>query len=155
MSRVTLPIVSKRECGTCTKCCEGFLSGSAQEKVFFKGRPCHFVSVGKGCTIYANRPKDPCISFKCLWLTDDSIPEWLKPNLENVIITQRYIDGIPYISLHEAGSVVSSRVLSWFFIYATEKGLNFVWEVEGGSSFFGNSDFVQKITKQHKTVNME
>jgi hypothetical protein len=155
MKKNQLPIVSKRECGSCTKCCEGFLSGTARGKQFYKGRPCHFVSMGKGCTIYSTRPKEPCATFKCVWLTNEDFPEWLKPDLENVIFTQKVTNGIPYIVLHEAGSVVSSRVLSWFFIYATEHGLNFVWEVEGGPSFFGSTEFVETLRAENTGMEMK
>lgn len=155
MKQTQLPIVPKRECGSCTKCCEGFLSGVAREKPFFKGRSCHFVSKGKGCTIYSTRPKEPCATFQCVWLTNQDFPEWLKPDLENVIFTQRFTNGISYIVLHEAGNVVASRVLSWFFTYATERGLNFVWEVEGGLSYFGSTEFVETLHAENTGMGMK
>ena len=63
----------KRECGTCTKCCEGWLTGEALGHNFYPGKPCHFLAVNKGCTVYAKRPKDPCSSYKCAWLANEDI----------------------------------------------------------------------------------
>ena len=48
-----LPLFKKeRECGTCTKCCEGWNVFNIQGKSIKPGKPCSFVEEGKGCTIY-------------------------------------------------------------------------------------------------------
>lgn len=139
--------MEQRKCGSCTKCCEGYLSGEALGYKFYKGRPCHFIAIGKGCTVYAKRPKDPCVSYKCLWLTDKSIPEWIKPELSNVIIDKREIEGHTYIKLFEAGSVISSKVLNWFIQYIIENNINAVWELEGGLNWLGSPEFNQIMSK--------
>lgn len=135
--------MNKRSCGSCTKCCEGHLLGKVQGKIFFPGKPCHFVAIGQGCSIYSKRPTDPCISYKCSWLTNMDIPEWIKPDQVNVIIDERSINGLPYLNLREAGSPMQSRILSWFFQYILEKGLNAVWEVESGLNWVGSPEFNQ------------
>lgn len=141
-----------RECGNCTKCCEGYLSGEALGYKFYQGRPCHFVSMGKGCTIYAKRPKDPCISYKCGWLTEETFPEWLKPDLINAIIDFRELNGHRYINLVEAGQVVSSKVLTWLFLYAVNNNLNVVWQVEGGLNYFGNKEFIKEFEQSPRVL---
>jgi len=135
--------MGKRECGTCTKCCEGYLSGEALGHTFYKGKPCHFIAIGKGCTVYAKRPKDPCISYKCSWLTNEDIPEWMKPSDIDAIIDMRYIEQHQFISLKEAGSPMQSRVLSWFFQYILKNGLNAVWEIDNGLNWVGTPEFTQ------------
>jgi hypothetical protein len=133
----------KRECGSCTKCCEGYLSGEALGYSFYPGKPCHFIAIGKGCTIYAKRPKEPCVTYKCGWLTEESIPEWLKPDFSNVIIDYREKNGHKYLNLIEAGGVVSSKVLSWFISYGLNNKLNIVWQVEGGYNWIGTEEFIK------------
>ena len=133
----------KRECGSCTKCCEGTLIGEALGHSFFLGKPCHFVAIGKGCTVYAKRPQDPCVTYKCEWLVNPNIPEWLKPDAVNVIIDQREIEGQTYLNLREAGATVSSKVLNWFIQYVLQNQLNAVWQVEGGNYWMGNAEFVK------------
>ncbi len=141
----------KRTCGTCTKCCDGILEGKALGHTFYKGKPCHFVAIGKGCTVYAKRPKDPCITYKCSWLVNEDIPEWMKPNDIDAIIDIRQLDQYQYISLKEAGSPMQARVLSWFFQYVLTKGLNAVWEVNGGLNWVGSPEFTQAFSSRGST----
>ena len=138
----------KRECGTCTKCCEGYVNGEALGHSFHRGKPCHFVSIGKGCTVYAKRPKDPCVTFKCQWLENPDIPEWFKPSEIEAIVKHSEIQGIHYLSLIEAGKTLESRVLSWFIQYALNKRLNFVWQVEGELSWVGSPEFHQAMVSR-------
>ena len=140
----------KRECGTCTKCCEGHLVGEALGYPFYPGKPCHFVAIGKGCTVYAKRPKDPCVSYKCGWITNEDIPEWMKPSDINAIIDMRELDGMPYLNIREAGAPMQAKVLSWAFQYILEKGLNAVWEVNDGINWVGSPEFVAKNNEINK-----
>ncbi len=139
-----------RSCGTCTKCCEGWLSSEALGHTFYPGKPCHFITIGKGCTIYSKRPKDPCQSYKCGWIQNEDIPEWMKPSEINAIIDYRMIDNIPYLNVKEAGSVLSSKVLTWIIKYALERKANLYWEVEGGKNWLGSPEFIKAI--QPKTT---
>lgn len=119
--------------------------GEALGQKFYQGKPCHFVAIGKGCTVYSKRPQDPCVQYKCAWLIDFSIPEWLKPEISNVIISKREIQGHSYLYLREAGSTISSKVLNWFFQYVLQNQLNAIWEVEGSRNWMGNLEFTQIV----------
>lgn len=142
----------KRDCGDCTKCCEGYLSGEALGKTFFRSKPCHFVAIGQGCTVYAQRPKNPCVSYKCEWLTNLDIPEWMKPNLINTIIDKRKTpSGIEYINIVEAGAVLKAGVLSNLLLYALGNKLNIAWEVEGGKNWIGSEEFLEDMNKTNIT----
>ena len=139
-----------RECGTCTKCCEGFLPGTVNNIPFYKGRPCHFVSLGKGCSIYEARPADPCKSYECKWLTDMSVPEWMAPEHSNAILDHREKKGITYLQLHEAGEVTASTV-SWFFSYGVSHSINISWFIDGSRHWFGSEEFnkaMQEIVEE-------
>ena len=81
-----------------------------------------------------------------MWLVDPDLPEWMKPNVVNAIIDMRVTsNGIPYISMIEAGEVLNSKVLSWVFQYAVKNKLNLAWEVERGRNLIGSSDFLQAM----------
>lgn len=138
----------KRECGSCTKCCEGTLAGEALGYKFYTGKPCHYVAIGKGCTVYANRPKDPCVEYKCVWIQNAEIPEWMKPNEINAILNPAFINEIPYIALLEAGQPLRADVLSWTIQYAISNKLNFLWEVNGGRNWLGSPEFIQAMSNQ-------
>lgn len=140
----------KRECGDCTKCCEGWLNGSAKGKSFYPGKPCHYISIGKGCTIYATRPKDPCIDFKCQWLIDSEIAEWLKPNQVNAIILSKEVKGMKYLSLVEAGETLRSDVLTQVLLYAVSNQINFVWAVNNGVSWIGSQEFIEEMALEYQ-----
>jgi len=137
--------MAKRECGECTKCCEGFLEGDALGHSFGNGKPCYFVEIGKGCTIYPDRPEHPCKSFKCNWLTDLNYPEWLKPYESNSIFMTSEINGIPFLNLIEAGNELNSKVLSWAIKYAISNQKNFFWTVNGEINWIGSIDFNNAI----------
>ena len=135
----------KRECGNCTKCCEGWLSGEALGHKFYAGKPCHFISIGNGCSVYATRPKDPCVSFKCAWLDNLEIPEWFKPDQINAIIKFDEIKGIKRMVAIEAGEVLQSKVLSWLIQYAISNQLNFAWQINGNFNWIGSPEFHQAM----------
>lgn len=142
--------MNSRSCAGCTKCCEGWLTGEALGQTFYPGKPCHFISIGKGCSVYAKRPKEPCQSFKCAWLIDKNIPEWMKPSDINTILTYKEINGIPYLSVIEAGSVLSAKVLTWVIQYALSNKINLYWQVEGGTNWVGSPEFNQAIQEESK-----
>lgn len=145
--------MDKRKCGSCTKCCEGHLLGEALGYSFYPGKPCHYLAIGKGCTVYSQRPKEPCVSYTCGWITNSDIPEWLKPDAVNVIIDQRTLGKHTYLNLREAGSTVPSKVLNWFFQYILEKGYNAVWQVEGGINWIGSPEFVAEMKSKEGISN--
>lgn len=144
--------MSKRTCGDCTKCCEGWLEGEALGHKFFSGRPCHFIAIGKGCTVYAKRPKDPCQTYKCAWLVDENIPEWMKPSEIDAIVDYRNThNGIPYMSINEAGSILSSQVLTWAIQTALTNNLNLLWKINGGAHWIGSPEFIEAIQADTKS----
>ena len=51
-------------CGTCTACCRIFDIPELKKPA---GKWCEHCEIGRGCTIYSERPQ-MCIDFECLWL---------------------------------------------------------------------------------------
>lgn len=144
--------MDKRKCGSCTRCCEGHLLGEALGHSFSLGKPCHFVAIGQGCTVYSQRPQNPCVVYKCGWLTNLDIPEWLKPELSNVIIEERKTEGHLYLMLREAGATMSGKALNWFIQYVINNQLNALWQVEGGDNWIGSPEFVDVISKRQTFI---
>jgi len=128
-----------RTCDGCTQCCRGHVVGQAHGHEFSLGKPCFFVG-DKGCSIYDDRPVDPCQSFKCEWLGSDYLPMWMRPDLSKVIVVRtQYADG-EWIELVEAGQKMDSAVLSWILIWAANNKQNVRYLVDGGWNWIKNSD---------------
>ena len=108
-----------RSCGGCTKCCEGLLAGKAYGFTFGSGKSCGFLGVN-GCNIYPIRPHNPCKTFQCEWTINHSLPEWLKPNRSNVIISQRTIGDYTFLLIVGKDQVVPEKVHKWAEEYSQQ-----------------------------------
>lgn len=129
-----------RTCDDCSKCCEGWLNGDAHGHVFYPGRPCHFFA--NGCSIYADRPAEPCRSYRCAWLESDELPMWMRPDLCKAIVTKRVQDGIEFYDVLEAGQVMDAKVLSWFVLWALNTQRNLSYAVNGIRNRIGSPEFL-------------
>jgi uncharacterized cysteine cluster protein YcgN (CxxCxxCC family) len=150
-----LLLINERSCDACTKCCDGWLSGNAHGHDFYSGKPCHFVATGKGCSIYNDRPKEPCQTFKCAWLLSKEIPEWMKPDKVNAIISVRNIKNFQYLSVKEAGEKLRVEVLSWLVSYVLQNNMNLHYEINGGSNYLGSNEFIDAINLQKDRIENE
>lgn len=132
----------KRECGDCTKCCEGWLIGTVNNHNFYRGRRCFYLE--KGCSIYSDRPDHPCKNFLCFWMREETLPMWMKPNLINTIIQKHEIEEFEYYEVTEAGSKLDSSVLNWILIWAIQNNKNLLYQIDGGVNRFGSQKFIEK-----------
>lgn len=137
-------IKKKRSCDGCTECCKGWLSGEAHGKPFYPGKPCHFVSE-IGCSIYKNRPHNPCVTFSCGWLQDsDFFPEWLKPSIAKIIARKlKTTNGIEFYRIHECGQKIDSIVLNYLILASLNSKINIQIQVNGGWTDYGSPEFLQ------------
>ncbi len=101
-----------RSCDGCTKCCEGHLTANIYGYEMGPGKPCHFVTKN-GCSIYSNRPYDPCKGFKCVWKQNSIVPVSFKPDVVGMIMINNVLDDIPYVYIVPAGKEISIDVLDW------------------------------------------
>jgi hypothetical protein len=136
----------KRECGDCTACCDGWLWGkigdSDTAKVFQPGRPCHY-KCEKGCAIYEERPNHPCKDYSCQWLLNKEIPEWFKPNISGVIISEKeWGPGKKYFEVVETGKKIDSTILAWLFVYHYTTDHPMRIEIDHGWYNFGPKEFL-------------
>jgi len=110
----------------------------------YPGNPCPFLD--NGCSIYEDRPEDPCRKFVCQWLQDETIPDEMQPHLSNIILTKRTVRGVDYIKAEPAGDNLSTKVLSWFVIWGL--GKNICWTCNGLDHYFGSVDFVSAMSDE-------
>lgn len=142
MNIINLPIVSnKRECGTCTKCCEGWLMGNVRGHEMYTGKPCFFVEQGVGCKDYDNRPKYPCVSFNCGWKEIVEMPEEFKPENSGVILQLSKEKNIEFIAIIKAPLDPSIEMLSWMIKYIKSNQLNLLWAIKNERYWLGNDEF--------------
>lgn len=157
MPKISLSLFPKkpakdRSCDGCTKCCEGWLTATIHGEPMYPGKPCQFVDEGTGCTIYEDRPKDPCKEFLCEWRVNEQIPLEFKPSLSNSIILAKKVRHIDYYNIADAGSEPSSKFLSWLVIYCMATNKNVRWEVGGKAFWFGSPEFVQEMQNQEDFI---
>lgn len=145
----------KRECGTCSECCQGWLKGEIHDYNMSPHNPCHFVDenrCGGCCTIYEHRP-EMCSSYKCVWLNNlVAFPNWMKPEKCKIIVTERSIENketksvVTYWQAKECGQKIDSVVLNWIITQCNYFGVNLEYEVAGQWYYIGNDEFMETMT---------
>ncbi len=133
-----------RKCLTCSICCEGWVHGEAYKHRFYPGCPCHFMKKTPkgGCSIYKNRPEDPCKLFECGWLQDPTLfPEWLKPELSKIIVIKEFKEGHEYYLFRNCGQELSAKILDWIVLFSLNHKKNVVYYIDGHLRKLGTSKF--------------
>ena len=107
-----------RTCDGCTACCDGTLN--IEELNVYWGSPCKNICDSK-CVIYEDRPK-VCSNFRCRWLDDETLPEWIKPSNSGLLIKYNQKSRILYlISVYQ--KTIEPSTLLYAFSYAYKNGL--------------------------------
>ena len=140
-SKISLKLIPGRECGNCTKCCEGPLDGIPNRG---PGTPCVYVSLGKGCTIHDMRPK-LCKSFQCGWRTEEKIPLEMKPSLTNYIPYLKYVNDIPYYFFVPAPDKMNQMEIKLLKAWADAAEINVGWEEDGVDKYYGSQEFLESL----------
>ncbi len=135
-------VTKKRSCGECTRCCEGWLKANIKGYKIYPGHPCFFL--GKNCTIYKDRPLMPCQTYQCEWLKNKDFPEWMRPDISNVIITERYREDITYYEVKETGKEISSITLNWLVQETLRLQKNLLYRLNGQIYKVGSDEFHNK-----------
>jgi hypothetical protein len=143
-----------RECGTCTKCCDGWLTATIRGHDMFPGKPCFFVEQGIGCKDYENRPEDPCKTYSCFWLKNEEMPDHFKPELSGVILNFNTAEGIPYLVMNPAPEKPSPELLSWTFIHVINNDYNFKWRLnkEYQWNWIGSTEFCAAMERESENA---
>jgi SEC-C motif-containing protein len=130
----------RRQCGTCTVCCGGWIEATIYGHEMKPGHPCRFRGDGC-CTIYPRRP-DFCRTFTCGWLQPGSpFPEDFKPDRLGVLIVPIQWRGRTAYILRSAGRDPDEATLQWMREFSVGTGCPFFYE-QGGERFgFGPQEF--------------
>ena len=137
-----------RSCGGCTACCDGWLTGRIYGHELAPGKPCHFRGDG-GCTIYDERPHDPCRGFVCGWLLKGNpFPESFRPDrLGVIIVVKPWRDRVAYVLVH-AGRAPDAKLLEWMREHSTATGRPFLFNLEGRQRGYGSAEFQKDILEK-------
>jgi hypothetical protein len=138
---------NNRDCNGCTKCCDGWLESTIYGHDMYIGKPCHFVK-SDGCSIYNERPQNPCKIFQCEWLTNLDIPEWLYPKKSEVILLKKEINNILYLEVIEAGKKLSVEILNWIISIFTNNKINVLYCINGRKFCVGSKEFCELMRKK-------
>ena len=139
-----------RKCDECTMCCQGWLTANILGREMQEGSPCYYVT-SKGCSIYNERPENPCATYKCEWLKDDGsvFPHWFRPDLSGVIINQRFWGKNKenaFWNIRECGKQIDSKILNWIYMYASKHNLCMRIQVANNWYTMGPPEFVAEVS---------
>ena len=136
-----------RSCGGCTACCQGWLTARVLDQDLAPGKPCRFLA--GGCTIYDDRPHDPCRGFVCGWLLKGSpFPESFRPDrLGVIIVVKMWRDRLAFV-LAPAGKNPDANLLEWMRQHSLATGRPFLFNVDGRQRGFGSAEFQQEIREK-------
>lgn len=137
--------MKSKNCSNCTKCCDGWLTTNIYGNEVMPGKPCVFVEQGVGCSIYKDRPLDPCHGFKCEWLVNPYFPPEFKPSESNLILTKQSYNNIPYLLLVSAGEKINEYMLSFVIDYCKENRKNLLWQLPNNNGYAGTEDFCNLV----------
>lgn len=135
-----------KKCVTCTKCCEGWLTDNINGYEMYPGKPCFFIEISKGCTIYNDRPEEPCKNFQCGWTEIDDMPDEFKPEVSGVIM--HWKNGAYWV-ISKAPNNPTPQFLSWAIIYARLRNQNILWYIDDKSWWLGDEEFCKEMAKEH------
>jgi len=113
-----------KDCGTCTICCEGWLTSIAYGNLFGNKKPCIFLCE-KTCLIYTTRPKT-CSYYQCAW-SQGLFPDWMKPTESNVLISVEYDNQKKqFLKVIELGISISDKVFNFIENWVKENNTYYI-----------------------------
>ena len=139
----------KKECGTCTKCCDGTVAGVIKGHKMFPGKPCFFLG-DNGCNDYKNRPIFPCRMYQCLWLSDESVPDFVKPENSKAILDIEEFENVKYLRINKGAEKYNESLIEYAKDYANKNNLTLIWTDNNNvQNFIGDKGLVDKIQKHN------
>ncbi len=137
-----------RACGTCTACCDGWVTGIIDGHEMYPGQPCHFRGENC-CSIYETRPKYPCRDFVCGWLQAGSpFPDEFRPDRLGVMVISMKWHGRDAYVLRAAGRDPDDALVAWMQALSARTGNPFFYEREGERFGYGPPEFQQEMAER-------
>ena len=144
-----------RVCGECTECCTGTLAGEVRGIKFDETTACSFLKENK-CSIYESRPEDPCKNYSCMWLNDESIPDFMRPDIAHVVLTQKSINDTYYVEAREAArKTMTAATLANVIMFAYQSKQNILYFVDGKRRWMGEPKFDQAMKRIDNTISIK
>jgi hypothetical protein len=114
----------------------------------FPGQSCFFLEIGGVCKDYENRPDDPCKQYKCLWLQQEDVPDFIKPENANAIIDIAIFQNKKYLRLVKSYESYSPDILTYAIEYARFNKLPLIWNDSSGNfHHLGDNIFCENVIK--------
>jgi hypothetical protein len=151
-----------KQCGTCTKCCEGYIPGSINGIKIFVGNPCSYIK-DSCCSIYLNKPTN-CTAYKCEWLVNELIPESMKPTSIGFIIdfqetNFRIIENVrkkfKYLRVTQCEPTFNDSSFKDILEYITLNKFNAVWKNNDKLNWVGSPDFCNALNYTFKVRELD
>lgn len=140
--------VSRRDCGSCTACCDGWVRMNIYGHEVRPGRPCPY-STGQSCSIYERRPEHPCRKFVCGWLEQNSpLPDEYRPDKIGVIFVIMDWHGLPIYALTPAGRDPGGETLEWVEKWSRKHQQPFIYQMHDEWYAFGPTAFQKEILEK-------
>ena len=135
-----------RQCGSCTKCCEGWLSANIYGQEIGEGNPCRFLT--DKCSIYDIPRPYVCGEFRCGWLRDDGtlFDEWMRPDItDHILVFTREI-GCSWYEIVPTQETISLTFLSYILSIAKQHDINIKYRLGESFVLIGNEEFKKRHT---------
>ena len=138
---------SKRRCGECTACCDGWMKADVYGHKMGDGVACSYRK-GSACSIYESRPQF-CRSFMCGWLMPTSpFPEqWRPDKIGLIIVADTWEQKRCWVLLH-AGKEPTEDVLAGMRRHTVSTGEPHIIEKKNSWLCFGKPEFQQAMLKR-------
>jgi hypothetical protein len=139
-----------RSCGGCTACCDGWLKIEVRGTAVAPGRPCPF-RADHGCSIYAERPIDPCRKFICGWLVGSSpLPDWMRPDRSDMIMLAANFSwrGLPVDVIVPVGEQPKRKALDWLMQFSAANRRLLLYQIKDEWFAFGPKAFQDEISER-------
>ena len=145
---IAIAAPAARQCGECTACCDGWVTGIINGHEMYPGQPCHYRG-DHCCTIYETRPKYPCRDFMCGWLQAGSpFPDDWRPDRSGImVITMKWRGRNAYV-LRSAGRDPDAGILAWMREMSLRTGSPFFYEENGERLGFGPPEFQVEMAEK-------
>jgi len=125
----------EKNCDGCVACCNGTLQGKIFDFHVYRGSPCkHVCFESKTCKIYEDRPDNPCKQFKCTWLLEKNMPEWMKPSLSGILITVDDSQKVMILHMVDGMEVNPSAIVQCLY-YAQKNNFSIKFFVNGREKY--------------------
>jgi hypothetical protein len=142
-----------RVCGECTACCDGWLKIRIREQDVYPGCRCPFSGPGR-CTIYAERPDDPCRNFFCGWLVPTSpLPGWMRPDKSDVIFLAANFRwrNIAVDVAVPVGARPKAKAQAWLENFSRDMRRPLLMQMDGEWHAYGPPQFLSEIRDRLQT----